>query len=619
MSEQTLAEPAAEPPWDGVERRFSKDRRMGTARAGTGRRSTDLGNKSPWVQTVHRLLGPDASALERQLPFLVLYLVAMLIVLTPWIDVPHPGYLVVAGVLVIAQALAARLLPWGRWPEGVQDILPMVLIAAVGVVRTGTGVSGPLFTTIVFLPVINLAAQRGRRGVVLGTVGVAAVVFAPTILDSSVHVTADVVVRSLYLSLVTLVVAVTVHEITDRLRARTIALERLQKQQADLLERARLDAVELGRVADARRATRNQLISVIDSATEQAIIATDAEGVIEVFNPGAERLLGYSQGEVVGRLRLPAFHVQAELDERSRELVDGDGDGGRTLYDTLFAAALAGRPEVRDWTYVRRDGTTLTVRLAVTRREEVDGFIAGYVVVATDVTAEREAARLQDEFVSLVSHELRTPLTSVLGYLELLTDGTDPLTDEQREYLTVIDRNARRQLRLVGDLLLSAQVDAGRFAISTQQVDLADVVRASVASAVPAAEGARVAIDAAVEPSVVDADPVRLAQALDNLVSNAIKFTPAGGAVRVSVEPTVGGARLAVADSGIGIPPDELESLTTRFFRASTATRRAIPGIGLGLSITKAVVDAHGGTLSISSVVGEGTSFTIDLPATPPA
>ncbi|WP_051639761.1 cell wall metabolism sensor histidine kinase WalK [Cellulomonas sp. URHE0023] len=607
----------SDPAWDGVDRRVGDDRRRGTSRAGSGRRSTD--GETHLTTSIHRLLGPDASVLERQLPFLVLYLVSMLIVLSPSLTVPHPGFLVVAGVIVAVQALAARLLPWDRWPEGAQDVLPLVLIFSVGVVRAGTGTVGPLFTTMVFLPVITLASQQGRRGVVLATAGVASVVFAPPILDPTLHVTGDTILRSFYLSLVAFVVAVTVHEITDRLRARTIALERLQLQQTALLERARRDATELGRVADRRRAARDQLISVIDSATEQAIMATDADGIIEVFNPGAERLLGYSQGEVVGRLPVTAFHQQSELDERRRGLVDYADDGDSPLgFDTIVAAALAGRPEVRDWTYVRRDGTTLTVRLAVTRREDVDESAAGYVVVATDVTAEREAARLQDEFVSLVSHELRTPLTSVLGYLDLLTDGTDPLTDDQREYLTVIDRNARRQLRLVGDLLLTAQVDAGKFSISPQRLDLVDVARASLTSATPVAEAARVQLDLVAEPTVVDADPVRLAQVLDNLISNAIKFTPAGGSIRVSVEPTALGARIAVADTGIGIPPDELESLTTRFFRASTATRRAIQGVGLGLAITKAVVDAHGGTLSIASLVGEGTTFTIELPATPP-
>lgn len=615
------APPQEDEPWDGVERRFTKDRRLGTARAGTGRRSTDRANQTRWMATVHRLIGPEATVLERQLPVLGLFLVAILLVVSPWIVVPHPDYVVLSVALIVGQALAARLVPWSRWTESAQDVLPVVQIVAIGLLRAGTGGTGSLFTSIAFLPVITLASKPGRRGVVIATVGVAGVIFVPSLIDPRVTITQDTVIRSLFVSLVALVVAVSVHETTDRLRARTSMIERLQKGQAALLDRARTDAAELARVADARREARDQLVSVIDSATEQAIIATDARGIVEVFNPGAERLLGYSTSEVVGKVRLIAFHVQAELENRRRALFDDtEGiDNPQAMFDTLVAAALAGRPEVRDWTYLRRDFSTLTVRLAVTRRSEADGTVSGYVVVATDVTAEREAARLQDEFVSLVSHELRTPLTSVLGYLELLTDGTDPLTDEQREYLTVIDRNARRQLRLVGDLLLSAQVDAGRFSIAPQTIDVADLVRASVTSAAPVAEGARVALEAAIEPTVVDADPVRLSQALDNLVSNAIKFTQAGGSVRVSVAPSVqGGARITVADSGIGIPPDELEQLTTRFFRASTATRRAIPGVGLGLSITKAVVDAHGGVLSIGSSVGEGTTFTIDLPAMPP-
>jgi signal transduction histidine kinase len=431
----------------------------------------------------------------------------------------------------------------------------------------------------------------------------------------------DTVVRRLFVTLVALVVAPTVHEITARLRPRSEALLSLQMDQAVLLDRARADAVELARVANQRRAARDQLISVIDSATEQAIIATDATGLVEVFNAGAEGLLGYGQGEVVGRMRLTEFHDREELEAR-RSLLFSDSspvDNPQALVDALVAPALAGRPEVRDWTYVARDGARMTVRLAVTRRAEADGTTSGYVVVATDVTSEREAARLQDEFVSLVSHELRTPLTSVLGYLELLTDGTDPLSDEQREYLTVIERNARRQLRLVGDLLLTAQVDAGRFSSSPQHVDAGEIVSAAVVAAAPTAEAAGIDLVPSVTLTILDADPVRLAQAVDNLVSNAIKFTPSGGTVRLEVRPgDDGGAVVVVADSGIGIPPDELTQLTHRFFRASTATRRAIPGVGLGLSITKAVVDAHGGTLSVASTLGEGSTFTIALPATPP-
>ena len=120
-------------------------------------------------------------------------------------------------------------------------------------------------------------------------------------------------------------------------------------------------------------------------------------------------------------------------------------------------------------------------------------------------------------------------------------------------------------------------------------------------------------------PAPLHADAVRLGQAVDNLVSNALKFTERGGTVRVEVEPPEdGGALVRVVDSGIGIPPDELARLTERFYRATTATRRAIPGVGLGLSITKAVVEAHGGTVTVESTVGEGTCFTLALPARPP-
>lgn len=583
-----------------------------------------IASGSRYLRRLARHLGPEGGVVERQLPFVGLFAFALLTLLfLPDERMTSGLEVALAAGLVVALTLAARLLPWSEWPDGAQDVLPMLQFVAVALLRAGTGGSGSPYTTLAFLPVIALAALPGKRRVALASIGVAGVV-ASSVLIGEQSFSSDTLIRTVFVTLAATLVAITVHEITDRLRARSQALLSLQMDQAVLLDQARADAVELARVADSRRAARDQLVSVIDSATEQAIIATDATGRVEVFNAGAERLLGYGQGEVVGRMRLTEFHDRDELEARRALLFDDDSaaDNPQVLVDALVAPALAGRPEVRDWTYVARDGVRMTVRLAVTRRTEADGATIGYVVVATDVTSEREAARLQDEFVSLVSHELRTPLTSVLGYLELLTDGTDPLTDEQREYLTVIERNARRQLRLVGDLLLSAQVDAGRFAISPQRIDAADIVRASVAAAAPAAEAAGVTLVPSVAPTVLDADPVRLAQAVDNLVSNAIKFTPSGGTVRIGVAPEgegVGsGAVIVVADTGIGIPPDELAHLTTRFFRASSATRRAIPGVGLGLSITKAVVDAHGGRLEITSTLAEGTTFTLTLPATPP-
>ncbi|WP_309135683.1 ATP-binding protein [Cellulomonas sp.] len=582
---------------------------------------TSLGQR---FSALIRRLGPEGSVLERQLPFAVLFAAGSTTFGLSGVEVTSIGAIVVAAALTVVSLVLALAVPWRRLPGGAEDLLPLLQIAAVAALRMGTGGLGSPYAALVYLPVITLSARPGRTRIVVATLGTAATVLTSTLVHPDVD--QDVVVlRSLLVAASALAISVFVHEMTGRLRAHNRHLQALQQQQSALLTRTREAAVELHRVASAQRAAREQLISVIDSATEQAIIATDREGLVEVFNPGAERLLGYAQGEVVGRRHLTDFHLRGEIDDRRgphRPASGPDDDalaGQRDLVEALVAPVRSGSADVRDWTYVRADGSHVVVRLAVTRRLEPDGAVGGYVVVATDVTAEREAARLKDQFLGLVSHELRTPLTSVLGYLELLLDGTEELSDEQREYLTIIERNARRQLRLVSDLLLSAQVDAGTFAISPQPTDVAAVARASLASAGPTAEQAQVTLVPALQEARVEGDAVRLGQVVDNLVSNALKFTPTGGSVRVEVAPLPGGgARLAVADTGIGIPADELAQLTSRFFRATNATRRAIPGVGLGLSITKAVVDAHGGTMEIRSTVGEGTTFVVTLPAVPP-
>jgi signal transduction histidine kinase len=288
---------------------------------------------------------------------------------------------------------------------------------------------------------------------------------------------------------------------------------------------------------------------------------------------------------------------------------------------------------VRDWTYVAGDGRRRTVAVAVTPRTDDRGVHAGWNFVGTDMTEARATERMKDQFVSLISHELRTPLSSILGYLELVMDpDSDPLTDEQRQYLTTVERNAHRLQRLVGDLLFTAQVEAGRFTLQPEDVDLAAVVRAAeeTVRVAAASAGVEVTVDVPADGLVVPGDAVRLGQACDNLVSNAVKFTPAGGRVGLALRAawqtpdgvvsdeerpgSVPVARLSVSDTGMGIPAGEQEQLFTRFFRASTARRNAVPGVGLGLSITKAITTAHGGTLNLASTEGEGTTFTLTLP-----
>jgi signal transduction histidine kinase len=342
-------------------------------------------------------------------------------------------------------------------------------------------------------------------------------------------------------------------------------------------------------------------------------------------------MLGLPRPDVVRKRSIVEFHLPEELEAEAASL--GIPTVPASGLAALVHAAQEHGSDVRDWTYLAADGQQRIVSVAVTPRTDDRGVHAGWNFVGTDMTEARATERMKDQFVSLISHELRTPLTSILGYLELVLEDEDqPLTDEQRAYLSTVERNADRLLRLVGDLLFTAQVDAGRFSLEPRDVDLADVLRSAEESVrvTAAAAGVQVVLDVPEQGLVVPGDAVRLGQACDNLISNAVKFTPSGGRVTLSLrtawatpDGTVSAderpgstpvARLAVSDTGMGIPIGEQGKLFTRFFRSSTAQRNAVPGVGLGLAITKAITTAHGGTLDLVSAEGEGTTFTLTLP-----
>ena len=228
----------------------------------------------------------------------------------------------------------------------------------------------------------------------------------------------------------------------------------------------------------------------------------------------------------------------------------------------------------------------------------------------------RELDRLKDEFLSLVSHELRTPLTSIRGYLDLVLQGeAGEITPEQRRFLEAVERNSGRLLRLVGDLLFVAQADAGRLSLERAGVDLSELAAHCVEESAPAATEKSVSLVLLAEPvPTLVGDRGRLAQVLDNLVSNALKFTPEGGTVQVRTLAEDDHVVLEVEDTGIGIPQEDQPRLFERFFRSAMAEDQAIPGTGLGLAIVKAIVEAHSGEISISSREGMGTTFRILLP-----
>jgi signal transduction histidine kinase len=230
----------------------------------------------------------------------------------------------------------------------------------------------------------------------------------------------------------------------------------------------------------------------------------------------------------------------------------------------------------------------------------------------------RELDRLKDEFLSLVSHELRTPLTSIRGYLELVLDEeAGELNTEQRRFLHAVERNSGRLLRLVGDLLFVAQADAGRLTLEPTSFDLSALAADSVEAARPAAREKAIKLLLSAEPvPLLVGDRGRLAQVLDNLISNALKFTPEGGAVEVRTSSDEEHATVAVFDTGIGIREVDQPRLFERFFRSSMAIDQAIPGTGLGLAIVEAIVKAHSGRISVDSEEGKGTTFSVELSLT---
>ena len=232
-----------------------------------------------------------------------------------------------------------------------------------------------------------------------------------------------------------------------------------------------------------------------------------------------------------------------------------------------------------------------------------------------------EADRLKDEFVALVSHDLRTPLTSIIGYVELaLDEDGPPLDDERRGFLEIVARSSDRLLRLVDDLLLAARLQSGGLVLNVEEVDLVAMCRQALLEMHARAEQKGVALvcTASGETVAVHADRRRLLQLLDNLVSNGIKFTAAGGDVEIRVAGSADGATIEVLDTGAGIEPGEEERVFERFYRSPGAIRTQVPGTGLGLFIARAVAEAHGGRITAARRAEGGSVFRLELPSRVP-
>jgi PAS domain S-box-containing protein len=358
------------------------------------------------------------------------------------------------------------------------------------------------------------------------------------------------------------------------------------------------------------------------STTEERVYFKDlmsrflfvSEGWLAAYAPGrsADELMGKTDFDVFS-----SEHAAAAFADEQRIIRTGEPIAGLVERETYSG---------------RADAWVSTTKMPLV---DAHGQIIGTFGISRDVTAQvtaehalaqqakelstqneqlRELDRLKDEFIGLVSHELRTPLTSIIGYIALLRDERSKGLNVDH-FAEVIERNAQRLLRLVGDLLFLSRMQSGQLAMELRGTDLAAIAAEAVAEMRPEAERKNVSLAlSGGDVPMFAADPTRIAQLLGNLISNAVKFTPEGGRIDVQLGTDGDHAVLTVTDTGIGIPAADQELIFERFFRSASATRQVIPGTGLGLTISQAIVEAHNGTITVASEEGRGATFTVRLP-----
>jgi PAS domain S-box-containing protein len=340
-------------------------------------------------------------------------------------------------------------------------------------------------------------------------------------------------------------------------------------------------------------------------AAPDAMVIVDKGGTIVLVNAQVENRFGYERGELIGQ------SVEMLVPERF--------SGMHVAFRSGYVAGPRTRPMglAGDLFARRKDGSEFPVEISLAPLETEEGLLVSAAV--RDISERRrmqeEADRVKDEFFATVSHELRTPLTSMLGYSELMAD-LEQLSPQGRRFLSVISRSAERELRLVDDLLTLVAIEESGLSIRTAVIDVEPIVRDAVEAARPRAE--EVDIDLSLEipgfPVQVDADRDRVGQAIDNLLSNALKFTPSGGSVKVRLHVNGQAAEIEVADSGMGIGDIDPSRIFERLYRSGSAVAQQVPGAGLGLTIALAIVEAHNGTIGVVKSDTHGTTFRMSFP-----
>ena len=496
------------------------------------------------------------------------------------------GLGLIAGLSVLSVAV-----PWDRFRWSVYVLIPILDFVAIALLYRSVQPTVPGMSALAVFPVLWLAwsAVAPRIAVLVAVAGALLVALAP--LAGTGGVSPEELLRPalvpLIMFLVYLATSITVQDAASHQKALEEKDQALKQSLRDSRSRAQLldavlDTIDVGVVVLARDG-HIMLMNNRQLANHQLAVPPESDGEDE-----AEMLI-YAPD---GLTPLPA-------EERPV---------ARALRRETFSGCLI---------WVGRGDRQRALAVSARPLSDEDGGCNGSVIAFSDVTDMLRALRAKDDFVASVSHELRTPLTSIIGYLDLaVSDAEDEgLSASLQGSLSVALRNAERLLVLVADLLSTVSDSVH---LVTGELSLCDLARLAAESAALRAEtaGIQLVVEA---PSEVRGhfDSTRVQQVLDNLVSNAIKYSPNGGTVTIRVLGGEDSVVLEVEDEGIGMSESEQRDAFNRFFRAAAVKKAGIPGVGLGLGITKDIVDAHGGTITLSSRLGAGTVFRVELPREP--
>ncbi|TDE94142.1 PAS domain-containing sensor histidine kinase [Occultella glacieicola] len=503
----------------------------------------------------------------------------------------EPSFLV--GVAIIAGVtVACALVPWRRTPIKVLAILPLLDFLAIALCAGTGGAETSALGLLCMFPALWLTLLFDVVGVVISTAATVALSLVPAPLGTLGPVDAFTVVRRMLLPMV--IAGVTTMLVLGR--------STFRRQRREITDNAQELAYSL---QESERSAR--LLRGIIGALSAGIVVVDSDGNDLISNP--------AQAEIHALASPPE---NSDRTEAGHLLFHRDRSTPLGLEARPVRRAIRGESFTGSIMYVGAPGgTQRAVSVSARALVGADGAREGAVVVFTDITDLTDAMRQRETFVSSVSHELRTPITSIIGYLDLIRDDPTPRAADVDDYLDVVERNSAQVLRIVEDLLSQAQATSGNLQLARVPADLPQLVERAILSARPGFEARHVRLEAdlAALPNV-EVDPSRIIQVLDNLLTNALKYTPAGGrvVVRTCNVPEASEVEVAIEDTGMGMSPAEVDRLFTRFFRTPNARDLAVPGVGLGLAISKEIISAHDGAIAVESTPGKGSIFRVRLP-----